>query len=150
MKSLLIILVILNISFNISTLLYNTYIDYTFEHFISEYKKTYKSNEHYEEAKIQFYKNLDMIKLHNSNEKKTYTMAVNKFADLSNEQMSLFKGLKKNQYFADKLKSNKLKAPSHSIQNLPTSIDWRTKGAVSPVKNQEQCGSCCILLFFLL
>ena len=27
-------------------------------------------------------------------------------------------------------------------QSLPSSIDWRTKGVVSAIKNQGQCGSC--------
>jgi KDEL-tailed cysteine endopeptidase len=67
-------------------------------------------------------------------------MGVNQFTDLTPEEF-------KAQYVGGlkaEVGSYGCKSFSSSASGLtaPSAIDWRTKGAVNPVREQGQCGSC--------
>ncbi len=81
--------------------------------------------------------NLDFVTKHNS-EEHSYTVGMNQFADLTNEEFA-------STYFGFRMPAGAQVEPVYEPTvpgALPTSFDWRTKGAVTPIKNQGQCGSC--------
>merc|ERR1712166_250487 len=112
--------------------------EYLFKAFQTDHAKTYA--EHQTPAKFRvFVDNVDFINDHNKNHAETlgYTVGINQFADMT-----------KTEYKRTMLGYNALKKRSTENTVLldetaaPASVDWTTKGAVTPVKNQGQCGSC--------
>ncbi|KAF7822926.1 senescence-specific cysteine protease SAG39-like [Senna tora] len=111
------------------------------EQWMGEYGRVYKdSNEKEMRYKI-FKQNVERIEAFNNNAGKNqpYKLGINQFADLTNEEFRASRNRFKGHMCSSITKTTTFK---YGNVNVPSTIDWRQKGAVTPIKNQGQCGCC--------
>jgi hypothetical protein len=104
--------------------------------FVKDFNKQYPTEEVFDRYNT-FKANLELINAHN-NGSADWKMGVNQFADLSPAEFKSYLGLRPrdNSYIRSQ------NVAVESGVNEANDIDWVTKGAVTPVKDQAQCGSC--------
>jgi len=119
-----------------------------FVNFVRTYSKTYPADEFLGRYNV-FSENLQTITKHNAEAaqgKHSWTMAVNKFSDISTEEFLA-------KYTMPPLKEDMMLQRQRSLKEFnpswlnasasdPDFVDWRTSGLVTNVKDQGACGSC--------
>jgi len=108
----------------------------TFEQWSSDYGLSYSATE-YGFRENLYYKNVMKIAKHNTH-RHPYRFGLNKFTAMTRNE---FSKMFSNGYM-NKRVNNYTNTHIINTNGMPSSVDWTTKGAVSPVKNQGQCGSC--------
>ncbi|XP_072981712.1 thiol protease SEN102-like [Typha angustifolia] len=86
-----------------------------------------------------FKRNVRYIHESNKEEEKPYRLELNKFGDMTKEE---FVGMGYAGSRTHRHRDNSQAFMYEGVRDLPASVDWRQKGAVTGVKNQGRCGCC--------
>ena len=108
------------------------------EKWIAKYGKVYKDVLEKEKRFEIFKKNVEFIESFNSDGTKIYKLGINKFSDLTNEEFKAnHNGFKRSHSGSPQTRSL---FRYQNVNDLPDSVDWVQKGAVTPINDQEKCG----------
>jgi cathepsin L len=114
------------------------------------YNRSYPTAEERQRRFQVYRRNMEHIEATNRAGNLTYTLGENQFADLTEEEfldLYTMKGMPPVRRDAGKKQAN---FSSSAAVDAPTSVDWRSKGAVTPIKNQgPSCCACSVINIYL-
>lgn len=110
-----------------------------FQKYKIDYNRSYANEEEHAMRYRVFKQNLFLIEQLNKFEAGTGEYGVTEFADLTTQEYFQRTGLRERAGTGNRIPNSVAEIPDIEV---PTSFDWREKNAVTPVKNQGNCGSC--------
>jgi cathepsin L len=110
-----------------------------FNAYLNKFGKAYNGDDEFAKRKAIYEENMKFIKAENA-KGNTHTLGETRFTDLTNEE---FKAMYVSGYKSPSKQMGGLAyLGEHEGETATGTVDWTTKGAVTAVKDQGQCGSC--------
>ncbi|KAG6407078.1 hypothetical protein SASPL_130060 [Salvia splendens] len=116
-----------------------TVMEKRYKTWLKQHGKTYNSKDEWNMRFGIYQSNLKFIEFVNA-QNLSYKLTDNEFADMTNfEFQTTYLGYKRKGHWLPQNQQHSYNVGNYAI---PSSIDWRKKGAVTRIKNQDSCGSC--------